>query len=228
MDESRRFTDQEIALVLKRAAEVEEAQPSSAPRGLSLRELREIAAEVGISDDALARAVRSLDHQRAGGSTLWKAPAVRRAVRAVEGRLDERGVSRLVREIDERTDNTGSVTEALGSVRWTSTDRIRSMQVSITPQDRETVIQVMEKTVPRVRRIIHFLPAAWAAMLATPPIISMNPSGLSALLAYGLTALAGAGIGRLAWTWMSANSARRVRRLAADLAEATRHPPPAP
>lgn len=127
-DGSRRFTDQEVALVLRRASELDEAGPSEASGGgLSLEDLRDIAREVGISPQAIAR---------------------------------------VVRIVDERADSAGSVTEALGSVRWTGSDRLRSTRVSITPAKGETVIEVVEKAEPRLRRIFYFVPAAWGVMLA--------------------------------------------------------------
>ena len=44
---SRRFTDREVALVLKRASEIDEAEVAGAASGLSLHDLTEIAGEVG-------------------------------------------------------------------------------------------------------------------------------------------------------------------------------------
>src|SRR5690606_27722163 len=59
IDESRRFTDREVALILRRAAEIDEREGHDASGSLSWGDLRGIAAEVGISPDAVDRAVRS-------------------------------------------------------------------------------------------------------------------------------------------------------------------------
>ena len=63
-DATRRFTDQEVALVLRKAAEIDEAEGSE-PKGLSIADLRQIAREVGLSPGAIDRAVAALDKRRA-------------------------------------------------------------------------------------------------------------------------------------------------------------------
>ena len=193
-DSSRRFTDREVAIVLRQAAEIDETEGSGAGGGLSLEDLKEIAAEVGISTSAIEQAVAKIDRP-ARLTALEGAPLVRKAVRAVPGELNQDAVARLVQLIDERTDTAGSVSEALGSVRWTGADRFRSSMVSITPEAGETRIHVVEKAVARLRRIFHLVPAAYGLMLAGPVISSagLGPA-LSALVAAGGVALGG-GVG---------------------------------
>jgi len=60
---SRRFTDREVAPVLRSATELDDQDGSAdgSGVGLSLEELREIAREVGISRPAIDRAVDGLD-----------------------------------------------------------------------------------------------------------------------------------------------------------------------
>jgi hypothetical protein len=47
---SRRFTDREVAMVLKKASEIDESGDAGASGGLSLEDLTDIAGEVGISE----------------------------------------------------------------------------------------------------------------------------------------------------------------------------------
>ena len=217
-EKSRRFTDREVALVLKQASEIDETEGGDSGGGLSLEDLTEIAKEVGISPAAIRQAVSGLDRRRAIGPALAGAPLVRKAVHAVPGELNEGAIARLVQLTDDRTDGAGAISEALGSVRWTSSDRFRSTRVSITPGGGETSIEVVEKAVPRMRRIFHLIPAAWAMMLAGPVIASMQLPAPATAAVVGLGVAAGAGIGRAAWSLMSAQSGRRVQRLAEDLA----------
>ena len=215
-DGSRRFTDREVALVLRKAAEIEESG-ATASRGLSLQDLEEIGREVGISPEAIAKAAAGLDRRRERTPMLGAGPLVHRALHAVDGELSEEAMGRLVRLIDERTDSTGAVTEALGTVRWTGGDRFHSTQVSITPEDGETTIQVVEKAVPRLRRIFHLVPAGWGAIRAGPAVGSIDPvAGTAAVGILGLGAVVGALAGRTVWGVLSARSGARVERLAAD------------
>ncbi len=149
---------------------------------------------------------------------LAGAPLVRKAVHAVPSELDERAIARLIQLVDERTDSAGTVSEALGSVRWTSSDRFRSTRISITKGAGQTSIEVVEKALPRMRRIFHLVPGAWGVMIAAPVIGALQlPAGGTAALV-GLSLAAGAGLGRAAWSLLSAQSGRRVRRLAEGLA----------
>jgi hypothetical protein len=217
--ESRRFTDQEVALVLRRASEIDDTEAAGPGSGLSLDDLRDIAREVGISPAAIDRAVAGLDRGRTLPPVLAGAPAVRKAAHAVPGELDREAIARLVRIVDERTDSAGTVSEALGSVRWTGSDRFRSTRVSITPARGETAIEVVEKAEPRMRRIFHLLPVAWGVMLAGPLAASLQPGTAGVFAIAGVGAIAGLGAGRAVWTALSTASARRVRRLAELLAD---------
>ena len=216
---TRRFTDREIAAVLRHAADLDERSGTSEGGGLSLEELREIAAEVGISATAIDRAVAALDRPASVGSWLGGAPAVRRAVRALPNELGKEQIARLVEVVDEQHDSAGAVSEALGSVRWTVSDRMHSSMVSIRPEKGETAIKVVEKINPRLRAVAHFMPAAWALMFAAPMVgaIQAGPGATAGLLVGSLAA--GFGAGRIAWNVFSGKSRRRVERMADSLVD---------
>lgn len=219
-DRSRRFTDREVALVLKRATDLDEAATTEGVGGLSIEDLREIAREVGISPAAIERAVASLERRQRIGPSLAGAPRVRKAVRAVPGELTQDGIARLMGVVDERADSAGAITEALGSVRWTGRDRFKSTRVSITPKDGETTIEVVEKIEPKMRRVLHLIPAAWGVMLAAPALGALELSVVGVVALVIVAMAAGLGAGRVVWSLISAASGRRVQRLAEELAEA--------
>lgn len=225
---SRRFTDQEVASILRRASEIEEREGRDASGALSERDLREIAREVGISPGAIDRALKE-PAPRSGRSVLAGAPLVRRAVHEVPMELQRPAIARLVRLIEEQADEAGNVTEALGVVRWTAEDRFFSKQVAIAPENGRTRVQVVEKARPRIRRVVHLLPAAWGAMLAGPATAALDATGGLLALILTLGIVGGAAAGRVAWTWLSARSQSRVRDLAEALAhEAQQESPNAP
>jgi hypothetical protein len=219
-ERSRRFTDREVAMVLRKASELDESDGVEAGSGLSHRDLTEIAAEVGISAEAIDRAVAALDRGRDLGPTLTGAPLVRKAVHAVPAALREEDIARLIGLVDERTDAAGSVTEALGSVRWTSSDRFKSTRVSITPGETETSIEVVEKVTPRLRRVIHLIPPVWGLALAGAFTSGLQLSAIGAAAGVGLGIAGGLAAGRGAWNLLSRLSERRVKRLAEELADA--------
>ena len=223
-DPSRRFTDREVALVLRKAVELDEQRGSGDGGGLSIGDLREIGKEVGISADAIDRAAQTLERPLAPGYRLAGAPLVHKAIRAVPAELSEEAIAELVRVIDEETDTNGAVSEALGSVRWIGSDRLKSKLVAVTPRDGETTIQVVEKTVVRLRNAVTLVPALWGVILAMPAI-AVTGGLLGAAMGVGAAVLGG-GAGRAVWSALSARSARRVERLADRLTERASHATP--
>jgi hypothetical protein len=221
-EESRRFTDREVALVLKKASEIDEAQARDGARGLSLKDLQEIAREVGISAESVDRAVRSLERGRGSAGSFAAAPLVRQAVHAVEGELGREALARLIGVVDERVSGAGSVAEALGTVRWTGRNRFKSTQVSVTPRAGETMIQVVEKTEPHLASVLQIVPGAWGGIigLAVASPLGLGGLGIAAVVAGGVAV--GFTAGRLAWARVSEGSRARVERLAAELAQTAR------
>jgi len=220
---SRRYTDREVAVVLRRASEIDEAAGPGAGGGLSRADLEEIAREVGISREAITRALDDLSRRREHGSLLFGEPRVRRAVHAVRGELNEEAMARLIRLVDERAEGAGVISGALGSVRWTSSDRFQSTQVSITPTSGETTIQVVEKSKARLKAVLHGVPAGWGFIAAAGVAGSAGLPAALAAVSFVVGAGLGAGAGRLAWNWISGRSASRVERLAEELAREADH-----
>lgn len=226
-DSDRRFTDQEVALVLQRAAELEEQRSlgTTSARGLTLRELHEIAREVGLSAEVIDQAVTAV---RAGirprGILLLGAPLTNKLVRGVPGRLDEEALQRLVRLIEEHVDATGTVTEALGTVRWTSVSRghkfDRTTQISLSSTRDETQIQVVQRYPDGLRAILHFLPGAWGGMLGAGVAASVGIAPLAVIGATVGAAVVGAGIGRTIWQTIARRSEREVERISTHLVTA--------
>jgi hypothetical protein len=216
-DGSRRFTDKEVAIVLRKASELEDQEGEGGGSGLSLEELEDIAAEVGISREVMGRAVAHLDSRSKRLGPLSGGPLTHRAIQAVPGELDEEARARLIEYVNSTSDTIGATSEALGSTQWTSVDRFRSTQVSITPARGETNVQVVERASTRLRRMAHLLPASLAAAVTAGSIGVLEPSSgaVAAFIAMGFAV--GGTVGRVAWGWLSAQSADRVERLAGEL-----------
>jgi hypothetical protein len=202
IDKSRRFTDKEVALVLRKASELEEAEGIGPGGGLSLLDLEQIAAEVGISREVLNRAVAALDN-KAGGNPFARGQLVHQVIRAVEGELSEKSVSELIQHVDGTSDQVGVVSEALGSIQWTARDRFRTYQVSIKPSG--------------LRTLVATVPTMMGAALVAGSIGGFDPSSGMVAILTAMGAVAGAVVGRVLWRQVSSGSEARVKQLAADL-----------
>lgn len=221
----RRFTDQEVARILHRAAELEERRPAvmtGAVRGLTLRELHEIGREVGLAPEVLDEAIRALQvSSRAASASALGAPLASKQVWGIPGRLEPEALDRLFRSLEEQVDLTGTLSEALGTVRWTSVSRHkfeRTLQVSVSAGDRGTQIQVVQRHPGALRAVLHALPGAWGAMAG---VIVVGAAGLglgAGLAVVGAGAALGVGIGRGIWQALARARERDVRRVAGELA----------
>ena len=226
-DPDRRYTDQDIALVLQRAVEIEERSDSAASRGVTRRELMEIAQEVGLSPAVIDEAIVALDTGvRTPRRSLLGAPLSNKQVRGVQGHLEQDDLQRLIRLVEERLEATGTVTDALGMVRWTSirTHKFGSTtQVSLSMQGDETQIQVVERFPAALRGVLHFLPTMWGTMIGGA--VAASAGGISTAtgvaIAAGVATL-GVGIGRTVWQVLARRSAREVQSVATELALAAR------
>jgi hypothetical protein len=219
----QRFTDKEVAIILRRAADLEKRPPSaggSSGRGLTLSDLKEIAAEAGIDPEMVSRAVTELASPKGlrSGSLLIGPDTVRREVRAAQGELSKEEMAELVRVVDEEVRDQGIVQEALGHVRWTSQGRFLSTQVSLEPGGGETLIRVEERHSDAIRGVLHAIPASYGLIFGLAGALEGMNLGLvpGALFALA-SAAAGWGLGGAIWRGMAGRSKARVQRLAERL-----------
>jgi hypothetical protein len=228
----RRFSDKEVALVLRRAIELEEASPSSdlpAARGMTLRELQDVAKEVGIATSLVTRAVAELSEkpEREPFSVLGPS-TVKKEVRVIPGEASREDMGELMRVVDAEVAAQGTVVEALGAVRWTGNGRFLNTQVSVEPGDGETFLRVEERYSDQIRGPLHGVPTSWGLIIG----LAVGLEGMSLALPVALVLAAvlgvlGWGIGDLVWRGVAASSGPRVTRLADRLTtEATRLLPP--
>jgi hypothetical protein len=232
----RRFTDKQVALILKRASDLEKRSPTSgsSPRGLTLADLQEIAAEAGFDADLISLAVAEMEGPRGlePGSAIIGPETARREVRAVPGELGKEELAELMRLVDEQVDDQGTFAEALGSVRWTSKGRFLSSlstQVSLEPSQGETLIRVEERYSQALRGILHGLPASYGAVFGLVFALEGLNLGLAPGSLFALaTTLAGWGIGTSIWRVLSARSRNRVQKLAEILGLRAKEITPAP
>jgi len=219
----RRFTDKEVALILRRAADLEKKTTStslSSGRGLTLSDLREIAVEAGIDPELVSRAVTEMEGPRGlqSGSVLAGPGTVRREVRAISGELSREEMAELVRLVDQEVTDQGTVQEALGHVRWTSQGRVLSTQVSFEPGGGETLMRVEERYNDALRGILHGLPAGYGFVFGLVGAmeglnLAFGPGALFVMA----SAATGWGLGGAIWRGLSARSRSRVQALAEKL-----------
>jgi positive regulator of sigma E activity len=217
----RSYSDREVSLVLRRAAEIEAAEGGSVG-GASEAEVIAIAREAGISPEAVARAFDELHVEAGVTGTSFLPPSSRRSTLSIPGALGREQLAGLVQSIEDRIGRPGTVTEALDTVRWTSTSSMWTTQVSLSSGPGGSKVGVHERINDRSRRVLFILPGNLGLMIGMIVAGSIGASTAGMLSVAAAGGIAGLAIGRAAFKRFSRASRERVERLAADVAEAAR------
>lgn len=148
----RRYVDAEVSRILKRAADLQQAEGAMAPSagGLTLRELEEIAREVGIDPQYLQRAAAELDTGMAGRSNwTWFTgrPATLTLERTIAGEIPDVAFEALVTQIQRSAGAPGQPSLMGRTLIWHSetANAARSLQVVVTSREGETRIRIEER-----------------------------------------------------------------------------------
>ncbi len=154
--DSRKFNDEEVALIIKRAAELqqtEQTETDSGPR-LTLHDVEQIAKEAGIDPLLIRRAAQGIDHhtESVRPSPWLGAPTRIVLERVVDGEIGPDHYESLVNEM-RRTFGDNGVPSVLGrTLAWTPAaaggrreSRTRNVDVSIISRGGVTTIRVEEE-----------------------------------------------------------------------------------
>src|SRR3954470_19358541 len=139
----RRYTEEELALILNRAAERQEGVQASAPR-YTLADIQEIAAGAGIAPDHVASVAAALRGERAptGGGVLG-APHRFRFDESIDGEVADDVVGELFDVVRRTLGLQGEVTEALGTIEWKGQDAFGWSYVTVARRAGRTTIGIL-------------------------------------------------------------------------------------
>jgi hypothetical protein len=139
----RRYTEEELALILNRAAERQEGVQSSVAR-YTLVEIQEIAAGAGISPEHVAGVAATLyDAREPRGGGFLGAPQRFRFEETIDGEVADDVIGELVDLVRRTLGPQGAVTEALGTFEWNGQDSWGSTFVTVARRGGRTTISVV-------------------------------------------------------------------------------------
>ena len=208
----KRYSDEETALVLKRAVELEARRTESGGCGQTLDEIKAIAAEVGIDPGLVDRAAHSLaERGPLGSGSLFGPGTVARVEAIAPVVLSRESQAALLSAVQDELAIEGIVTEALGSARWTNQSRFGATQVTLTPGDEGTRIEVMDRFTKRVPVALHAIPGFWGAILGHTLAVSVSLPGATASVLILGAAVLGTGLGHGIWHTLARRSRGKVR-----------------
>ncbi len=228
-DSGRRYTEQEFALILRKAAELQErpGEPVAREGGLTLGEISAIAREVGLDPALVARVASEIDRPRSTGLARALGGSARHRMEAsVPGVLGTGSYPRVAAALREDTDIHGDVRESLGSLEWKAMDGVTALNVTVTPGSEGTRIVVIADR-----------SGAQAVTWLVPSILSLFATGITGAVIEPSTVLGGVALGvglvsgglitaRTIWAVSTrrfeARMARLLERVRGEVASASR------
>lgn len=139
----RRYSDEEVALILREASEAGDGGAAGRAHGLSLTQLKEIAAEVGLDPSQVEVAANRLVHHRAGGKIPFLGtPVTPEFEREIPGELSADDMAELVTTIRKVLGRRGVTGTEMGTFEWKAGDPMGGRYVSVRPKDGSTRLRV--------------------------------------------------------------------------------------
>lgn len=140
--DERRFTDEEVREILKRAVRTVPSHAVTRGEGLSLGELKAIGEEVGIDPVRLEDAARDVVSGRSGRSSLLLgAPTVMVFERKVEGAFDPKDTPEILSVIRRTMGRQGEAGEIHGSLEWRAEGDAGARWITLSTRDGVTTIR---------------------------------------------------------------------------------------
>ena len=223
------FTEQQVSEIIRKAAEHQSRSdtPGPAPAGMSESEVRRVAKELGIDEDALAHAISEV-----GSSTLSDTGTIasfeRTLERVIDGDLPEESLALVIEEFVPVPGMQGSTVNIGRAINYTCMAGLGQCNVNVSPRNGKTVLRVKSQA------FLAMLPAFIPAFVVSLIGLGLIGKGLDAGMTVGSKFLFAAlllggvwGIAFLAFRAMVRYTNRRVLELtdrtASKLGEAAVH-----
>src|SRR5262245_6391208 len=206
------YSDEELALILNRAAELQDGRTRSGGGRYTLAEIQEIAAGAGIAPSHIAAVAAGLREDRARGANRFLGASWRfRFEETIEGEVSDDVVGELIDAARRELGLQGKVNEALGTVEWTGQDAFGSTHVAVARRGGRTTIRVFSARTDAA--------AVTGVLGATAAVLGSLGLGFALAATAGLVApIAGAagivGGSGGSWLFMRATWRRYARRCA--------------
>ena len=166
MTDEKRFSEEEVREILKRAMSGRQSRALAKGDGVSLSEIKAAAAEVGIDPSRIEEAAGSLT--RSGGNRpnrFLGGPLVLDFERRVEGEVDREDTHEVLSAIRRITGQQGKVSEIHGSLEWSSRRDTGERYVTLAPREGATTIRA--STNLSNLAVLTYIPAGAMGVIAS-------------------------------------------------------------
>src|SRR6478735_6352184 len=150
---SRRFNEKEVALIIKRASELQQTETTTESNaGMSLAELEQVAREAGLDPELVRRAAADLDTRVTDQTPnrFLGAPTVLRLERTIDGEVPTDEYEPMVLEMQRLLGGVSTASTIGRTLQFSLSDGNRrhasgrAVQVTITPRNGRTTIRIEE------------------------------------------------------------------------------------
>ncbi len=224
--DDRRYSDEEFALILRKASELQERgpRPPSSRGGMSLAEIQAIAAEAGIDAQLVAQTASLLPTRGSDrAARVLGGPSSYHLEHSTAGEISQEDLGRFLDVIRRVTKHQGQGTRVLDSLEWRTVGEVSQIHINVTARDGQTRVQIIGDR--QAAGALTYVSSGLAWMIAAVAI----GSGLDVTSAVGvLSILAGAAGGafltaRTIWKSTSSGFRRKVTELMEELSSAVEH-----
>jgi hypothetical protein len=197
----RRYSEDEVGIILRTAAMSGAASFPSDVEGLTLEQLKEIATEVGIDGQAVEMAAQNLDASGAARrSPLLGTPVAPQYERWVATRVQSSDYADLLVVIRRAMGRQGIARTEMEGLEWSARDPMGGRYISIRPSGDRTLVRALGNL--RDGAIVSFL--GGGVLAGSIAMAVLEATGLMAALGLGtapIIALAAYLPARLFWRW---------------------------
>lgn len=210
---TRRLTEREVQEVLEIASDIEARAGTG---GLTVAELQQVAAEVGIPSEALSGALREVARTTTGPGISVRSSLDQRETRFISGRVSDDDLSWMLRLLEQLGQIEGPVTFEAGALTWETPTALR---VALVNRSTETSVTVETND----QRHMVFASAAFMAAGATVGLLLSNVGGGDPNVGYAITGAGAGGLGAvLYWRDRVVRLRERVVKVASGISEVVR------
>jgi hypothetical protein len=218
-DADRKFSDEEFALILRKASELQD-RPATAEgmsRGISLDEMKAIAQEVGIDPGAVDRVVAMMPHAESEGaiSRLMGGPTKYRLEHTARGTVGEADVARLLDAVRKASGHHGKVEYGPQGFEWSTVGEVSQIFVTAVPGKDGTHVRVTADRGPASFLTFFFNFLGWmVAAGITGAVVDPESAAVGAAIFSG-GALGGIAQGRVVWAKTTKRLREKLHRIMA-------------
>jgi hypothetical protein len=222
----KRYSEEEFALILKKASEILSSSGGGSTsltkgEGLTLEEMRSIAAEAGIDPEAVTRAaavVGATEWEGKSGlaAAIFGGPSKFHLDCELPGKIPEEEMGRILERIRRAAQHQGEVNEILGGVEWKTVGELSAINVNVSPRGDSTSVQVVGDR-SAAGALTFTFPIGGAAVLVGALGATFEPTSAAGIISL-ITGTLGAGFLTARTLWVVGS--RRFRKRLTKLMEA--------